>query len=209
MKQIMLEKIKEADALLIGIGEEFCSRGQENRVKKAYDRLYALTEGKPYFVVTMNTDEWIEKSLLGQKNTVAPCGSIRRLQCASACTDGMYFLEEGDELEESEFPVCPECKGRMVRNTIEAEKYVEAGYLPQWENYQTWLQKTLNRKLCILELGVGFSYPSVIRFPFEKIAYINQKSYFVRVNAKYPQLFEGIGQRGLSVKEDSLDFLLD
>lgn len=209
MQQEIRERIKEADAVLIGIGENFRSQGQEERVKKAYDKLYKLLEGKSYFIVTMNTDEWIMESSFEKENIVAPCGSVRRLQCENACTTGMFYLEKGEKLEEKEFPVCPKCGGKMIFNTIEAEKYVEDGYLLQWEKYQAWLQKTLNRKLCILELGVEFSYPSVIRFPFEKIAYLNQKAYFVRVNAKYPQLFEGIGQRGMSIKEDSLDFLLD
>ena len=47
-----------------------------------------------------------------------------------------------------------------------------------FERYLHWLGFTLNQKLCILELGVGFVQPQVIRFPFEKTCYFNQKSVF-------------------------------
>ena len=62
------------------------------------------------------------------------------------------------------------CGSDAAGNVVTDEEYDESMYLPQWEVYTKWLQNTLNHKLCILELGVGFAYPSVVRFPFEKIA---------------------------------------
>ena len=35
-----------------------------------------------------------------------------------------------------------------------------------WEKYLHWLSYTLNQKLCVLELGVGFAHPQLVRFPF-------------------------------------------
>ena len=43
-----------------------------------------------------------------------------------------------------------------------------------WEKYLHWLSFTLNQKLCVLELGVGFAHPQLVRFPFEKTAYFNK-----------------------------------
>ena len=71
-----------------------------------------------------------------------------------------------------------------------------------WDKYLHWLSFTLNQKLCVLELGVGFAYPQLIRFPFEKTAYFNKKACYIRVSGKFPQLYAEIADRGEAVKED-------
>lgn len=76
-----------------------------------------------------------------------------------------------------------------------------------WDRYLHWLSFTLNQKLCILELGVGFAHPEMIRFPFEKTCYFNQKSRYIRVHKKFPQLSAEIAERGVSVQEDPAVFL--
>ena len=47
----------------------------------------------------------------------------------------------------------------------------------QWDAYMKWLSFTLNRNTLLLELGEDFSHPSLIRFPFEKTAMLNQKAF--------------------------------
>ncbi len=76
-----------------------------------------------------------------------------------------------------------------------------------WDRYLHWLSFTLNQKLCILELGVGFTHPEIIRFPFEKTCYFNQKSRYIRIHEKFPQLSAKIAQRGVSIQEDPAVFL--
>lgn len=76
-----------------------------------------------------------------------------------------------------------------------------------WERYLHWLSYTLNQKLCILELGVGFTHPEIIRFPFEKTCYFNQKSRYIRIHEKFPQLSAEIAERGVSIQEDPAVFL--
>lgn len=76
-----------------------------------------------------------------------------------------------------------------------------------WQRYLHWLGFTLNQKLCVLELGVGFAKPDVIRFPFERTSYFNQKSRYIRVNETFPQLSEEIADRGISVRENPAVFL--
>ena len=71
-----------------------------------------------------------------------------------------------------------------------------------WDKYLHWLSFTLNQKLCVLELGVGFAHPQLIRFPFEKTVYFNQKARYIRVSEKFPQLSAEIADRGTAVKEN-------
>ena len=63
------------------------------------------------------------------------------------------------------------------------------------DNQESWDQ-------CVLELGVGFAHPNLIRFPFEKTVYFNKKARYIRVSEKFPQLSAEIADRGETVKED-------
>ena len=76
-----------------------------------------------------------------------------------------------------------------------------------WNTYTKWLQGTLNRQVCMLELGVNMTFPSVIRFPFEKVAFFNKKAKLIRVNEKLYQLSEQIGDKGISVAANAVEFM--
>ena len=69
------------------------------------------------------------------------------------------------------------------------------------------LSATLNKKLMLIELGEGFLIPNLIRWPFEKVTFINQKSVLYRINGQLPQLPENISERAAAVSESSYDFL--
>lgn len=216
---------------------------EDHPVIRAYDSLRELIGVKPYFVVTLNTDDLIYRSKLEKDLIVAPCGSMGKLQCgehilaAKEIRDRVleaaevHGLAAENKIGKSEedcgsaaeqqteggavrlpswrgLAVCPEC-GRPLRfHTIESEGYMESGYLPQWERYTKWLSCTLNRKLCILELGVDFRYPQVIRWPFEKTAFYNQKSVLVRVNSRFPQAAQELAQRTISIAAPPVEALL-
>lgn len=77
----------------------------------------------------------------------------------------------------------------------------------RWDEYLSFLQNTINKKLVLLELGVGFFQPEVIRFPFEKTVFYNQKSTLIRVNKSFYQLTKEIKERGISFKEEPGVFL--
>lgn len=227
MEQKILELINDAEMVLIGIGTEFSPQTPQYDTLeayrrssyyeelpddceqiRAYNKLRSLVGAKPYFVVTLNTDDLVYRSAFEDDLIVAPCGSMAKLQCGEHIVEAdeirRSVLNAGDE----RLAVCPECGKPLQFHTIEAENYMEQGYLPTWEKYKKWLQCTLNRRLCILELGVGFQYPQVIRWPFEKIAMYNQKAHLIRVSAKFPQLAEKLSQKGVSVPEHPVQFLL-
>lgn len=117
-------------------------------------------------------------------------------------------LLAGEPLSAIEFPRCPKCGRLLAFYQITTPGYLEEGYLPQWKKYQKWLQGTLNRRLCILELGAGMEYPSVIRFPFERVAFFNQKAELVRVHSRLYQMTAELKDRGVPVKADPAAFLL-
>ena len=66
---------------------------------------------------------------------------------------------------------------------------------------------TINRELLVLELGEGFQTPTVIRWPFEKTVYFNRKSHMYRVHQSLSQVSEEIGDRAVSVTENSVEWV--
>lgn len=229
--QEIAKHIEESPAILIGIGNELqikpelvgadsiseayvrelCRIAKRKETREAvkpylaaYEVIKRLTEGKNYFIVTTNTDGMLEHTGFDRDRIVSPCGSVFRMQCGDLA-HGVWEIEE--KLANGESLCCPVCRQSGSFNIISNKPYNEAGYLGQWEKYTGWLQRTINRKLFLLELGEGFETPTVIRWAFEKIAYINQKSVFVRVNRMLPQMSYEIKERAYSVKEDSISFL--
>lgn len=141
-----------------------------------------------------------ERETLAQR-IVAPCGNETWRQCSRGCTKDIW--EPGEVPEE----ICPHCGAPLTGNTIEAQPYIEEGYLPQWNRYREWLSGTLNKKLLILELGVGFKNPGVIRFAFEKTAFFNQKAKMYRVNRTFSQISEELQGKAVPVAENSVDWV--
>ena len=216
VKTEVMEKIKEAQKVLIGIGKEWALRDDEKDIrfchltdpsqadlKAAYEALYDLIKEKEYYIVTTLTDGAVYEMPFDKNRIVAPCGNIHWRQCSKACTKDIW--------EESEVPddVCPHCKAPLTGNTIKAETYIEEGYLPRWKDYMKWQTGTINRSLVILELGEGFATPTVMRWPFEKIIYFNRKSRLYRINESFYQLPKEAEERGVSVHENSVRWMLE
>lgn len=188
-------------------------------IAEAYEHLKGMLEDKNYFIVSLSTDDLIRKTGFREDRITLPCGTYDRLQCAENCSGKLFPVEEeGWEsvcswvegrmpLEQLAEPRCPDCGASLVMNQYGQAKYNEEGYLENWKKYTKWLQGTVNRKLCILELGAGMEFPSIIRWPFEKICFYNQKSSFYRVHDSLYQLSEEIKMRGESVKKDPVAYL--
>ena len=79
----------------------------------------------------------------------------------------------------------------------------------QWDFYNKWLSATLNHKLLLIELGEGFQHLNIVRSPFEKITFINQKSKMYRINEIFPQVPKTIETRATSVSINSYTFLTE
>lgn len=186
--------------------------------RRAYTNLQQLLQDKNYFIVTTCMDGEIWKSQLNKERIVAPCGGYQKLQCSRGCVNNLQdaaktvdlvwneSLAKQGFLEQVVPPVCPVCNTAYQFNHIQ-EDYQEEGYLEQWNQYTKWLQGTLHHNLCVLELGVGLQYPTVIRWPFEKVAFFNQKAQFIRIHHKLYQLSEELSDRGTSIESNALKLL--
>ena len=194
-------------------------RGREEKLAKAYQNLRALLADKNYFVVSLCIDDYVYGSGLNEERIVTPCGGFRRMQCDKNCAGKLtempkesfeaamrYYRKEAALTDLAE-PVCGNCGAKLRFNQLGVKRYAEEGYLGQWQLYTKWLQGTVNKRLCVLELGVGMAYPGIVRFPFEKIIYYNRKAFFYRVHPKLYQVGEKIADRSRGIAEDPAAFL--
>lgn len=220
MKTEYIEMVNEADLVLVGIGKEF----EKNRYQchenaiEALRELHNLLIGKNYYLISTCINDILEKSGFEQERIVTPCGNLHMKQCVNQCEGSLQRLlpEELQQIQnyseknnDFQLGVCQVCGKSLVLNNVYAENYDEKGYLESWKYYTKWLQGTLNKKLCILELGVDLSFPTIIRWPFEKVAYYNQKAKMIRVNERLYQMSEELKEKGISINQNSIDWLLD
>ena len=187
------------------------------RVQQAYAILSKIVEKKPFFVVTMCTDGEIFDSALDKEKITAPCGNVHMLQCSRHILEPFETAPLYEKMEQqieagevfTALPRCPACGGPLHPNTIRTEGYLQDAYLPSWKTYTTWLSGTLHRRLCVLELGVSFAHPSVIRFPFEKTVFYNKKASLLRVHPTLCQVPQELEGRGMAVAAEPVQFLTE
>lgn len=222
---------------LIPAWNEFCSeKAGSHGVDEALEKLGELLANKNYFIVSISSCSEVHNRFgMGEakerrvassrgERLVMPCGSLLKKQCSGGCEEILTDVTQEDReklrcifeemyrgglRKDAQFclGICPECGAQLILNNIYAEQYNEKGYLDQWLRYRKWLQGTLNRRIFILELGVGMRFPSVIRWPFEKVAFYNQKAYFCRVNENLYQLTEELAEKGCGISQNAIDWL--
>jgi hypothetical protein len=178
----------------------------DDMLKAAYQKLFQMLDGKNYYVVSTTVNRSFV-SFVHNDRFVMPCGS-EEFMCDDALSTSEGYSEFIQSLDaylngEISFDEIKFVKGEagqvITFNNIYAPGYKEEGYLPKWSTYMSWLQGTMNRKTCLLELGAGLQFPSVFRFPFEKMAYFNRKATCFRVHKSLYQLTEEMAERSKSV----------
>lgn len=194
----------------------FYYKWTDDKLQQAYKNLFDLLKDKNYFVVATTTNRSFVPFVRDER-FVMPCGT-EEYMCKEGLFRSMEYTGFLDSLEayikgEISFDGIQFVKneaGEVVPfNNIFAPGYKEEGYLPQWSKYMSWLQGTMNRKVCLLELGAGLQFPSVIRFPFEKMAYFNQKATCFRVHRTLYQLTEEMAERSVSVPMHAVELFED
>lgn len=191
---------------------------QTQTVSTYYDVLGDLLKGKNFFVITSNSDDLIYHSTIQKEYIVAPCGTRTYLQCSNQCSHTLYpapelllaKIKEFEEDDDRSTIACGNCHAPLefnIRTKETASRYIEDGYLKQWDKYTNWISKTLHQKLLLLELGEGFEQPSLFHWPFERMTYFNQKAKLIRVHHKLSQVGEEIKERAISIPMSSVEFI--
>ena len=124
-----------------------------------------------------------------------------------------FYKNLKDKLGARDYYILTQAEDDLIFRCGFDKKHVAAPFVypedeQNWQDYMKWLSFTLNRQLLVLEFGVGFENPMLIRFPFEKIAFYNQKATFFRIHSKLYQLTEELKDKGKSIQDNPVDFLL-
>lgn len=184
-----------------------------------YQRLLELVQDKDYFVITTNVDAQFYKAGFAKERIFAVQGDYGKLQCAKGCHDMLYENEalvcrmaaeqKGCRVSSSLVPKCPVCGGEMEVHIRKDEYFVqdEAWYAAE-RRYEDFYGRACGKKTLLLELGVGYNTPTIIRFPFERMTYENQDVFLVRMNMQYPEAIPENAKKTLSFKED-INFVLN
>jgi NAD-dependent SIR2 family protein deacetylase len=178
-----------------------------------YQRLHVLVADKPHFVLTTNVDGQFYKAGFVEERVFATQGDYGKLQCAIPCHDGLYdnqsMMAQMEQAQQACLipcelvPACPRCGGPMQMHLRIDQRFVENGDWHRAANaYQSFVAKALDKKLLLLELGVGYNTPGIIKYPFEQFAAQAKDATLVRINRDYPEVSDSNRQRTLVFAED-------
>ena len=171
-----------------------------------YRDIFRLVDGKEYFVITTNVDGQFRKAGFASNRLFEVQGDYAYLQCACGCHPERYddkklvkqmlgSIHDG-RIPSSLVPHCPVCGGSMDVNLRKDSYFVEdAAWHLQAHRYTQFLKKAYRRRCVLLEVGVGYNTPGIIRFPFEQMASANSGMTLIRLNRDFPERqMKGKGQ---------------
>lgn len=169
----------------------------ETPATQLYKDILALVQDKDYFVITTNVESQFEKAGFENERIFATQGDYRYFQCAKGCHRQVYDnYQIVQEMLESTLncaipselvPHCPTCGGPMDVHLRKDFYFVEDdNWYAANDRYDNFLRKMFNRRVVLLELGVGFNTPGIIRYPFEQYTFANPHATLIRMNRDYP-----------------------
>ena len=179
-----------------------------------YKNIYELVKNKSYFVITTNVDDQFEKAGFEKNKIFATQGSYSKLQCSKACHNKLYdntelvnrMIEETDcnlKIPTNLVPICPVCKERMEVNLRKDAYFVQdENWYKQSKAYEDFVNNAKDKKVILLELGVGFNTPIIIRFPFEQMTMQNKNWNLVRINKDNVITWNDIEEKSILIQED-------
>ena len=163
-----------------------------------YKELLKMVSDKDYFVITTNVDGQFEKAGFDTQRIFATQGDYCYFQPESGYPKELYHNQEWVERA---LPAINDCRiptelipqtpdGQPISMNLRSDNtFVEdAHWHEQAQHYSDFISKAHDKWLLLLEFGVGFNTPVIIRFPFEQMAAQFPDTTLVRFNRDYPEL---------------------
>lgn len=181
--------------------------------------LDALT-GKELFLLSTNVDGQFEKAGLSPERIFATQGSYSRIQCKRGCHPKTYEAEalfrqmekerQGARIPSALVPRCPVCGGEMAMNLRSDDHFVEdENWHAAEDRFSRFLSACLDQNTVLLELGVGFNTPTIIRFPFEKLAREHENIRLIRLSRSKAMVPASLGERAIGINADMAQSIAD
>ena len=177
-----------------------------------YQALWEYARDRDCFVVTTNVDGQFEKAGFPPERVFATQGDYGLNQCARGCHDTLYpnralaaemIAQTEDCLVPSALvPRCPVCGGPMAVHLRVDGHFVEnVDWHAAQDRYLRFVEDMRGRPTVLLELGVGWNTPGIIRLPFEALA----RAFYaplVRLNRDDARIADAGVRRGVELQGD-------
>lgn len=184
-----------------------------------YYDLYEILKDKNYYILTTNQDTQFNR-VFPEEKISAIQGDWRYFQCSRRCHDELYnsvdtlhklnkSIDENLKVPKDMIPRCPRCGAEMepwVRSWtfLEGKKYRE-----EYSKLNKFLKANKNKRILLLELGVGRMTPMFIQEPFWQMTYTWPNAYYITINPRDALLPEELKEKGLAIHEDIAKVLTD
>lgn len=184
-------------------------------VTPLYKDILKLLKDKRTFCLSTNADGQFQKAGYKEEQIFCTQGDYFHIQCQKACHPRTYnavkLFKQMDQARKNcqiptyMVPKCPICGGPMTMN-LRCDQYFvqdEAWYQAE-KRFGDFLNEALKsqKNLLLLELGVGFNTPTIIRFPFEKLVKENKQVNLIRLNLNEAVIPESIEQQAVGINKD-------
>lgn len=180
-----------------------------------YRELFDFARTRDCFVITTNVDAQFEKAGFDGSRLFATQGDYGFNQCRSGCHERLYpnerlvadilaAAERGDPTRApSELvPSCPVCGGPMAVHLRCDGHFVEdALWHAAQQRFLRFVEGMRERRTVLLELGVGWNTPGIIRRPFERLAALTGAP-LVRMNRDDARIEGSAGENGVGLAGD-------
>lgn len=147
-------------------------------------------------------------------------GDYGLFQCSTPCCQVTYdnekMVREMKQVQTemripTEFiPKCPICGKPMTMNLRADDKFVEdEGWHKAANRYSVFLQRHKKMQLLLLELGVGYNTPMIIKYPFWQMTAQNPQAIYACLNAGEAICPPEIAQQSICINRDIGNVLHD
>ncbi|CAF4500948.1 unnamed protein product [Rotaria sp. Silwood2] len=156
------------------------------------------------FVVTTNADGMFEQNKFDMTRFLSTQGDFSLLQCLKPCShqsvyEARPFIERAlphidpqtMEIPSKYVPQCPRCGGPMFLCVRGGDWFIESAFDNQRHRYHDFIHRALNNKdqlFTIIEIGVGFNTPSVLRWPMDQLVSEYKNARLIRINMHAPDV---------------------
>jgi NAD-dependent SIR2 family protein deacetylase len=167
------------------------------------------------FVISTNADGMFVQNGFTPSRIYNPQGDYSHLQCLRRCRSDAFWPSEPilrnilttldkttQKCSPDVVPKCPYCSGPVFLNVRGGNWFIEDVFQKR-QAFTSWISSIKGSKLVILEIGVGFNTPSVLRWPMESLTYSNPSAKLIRINMEHPEVPEEIVDQSVCIGEDA------
>ena len=180
---------------------------------KPYLDLLKLVQGKDYFVLTTNVDHQFQIAGFDKKRLFYTQGDYGLWQCSKACHDKTYDNEQAVrqmiaaqrdmKIPSDLIPRCPVCGAPMTMNLRCDDTFVQdALWYAAQQRYEDFLRAHAHSSILLMELGVGFNTPGIIKLPFWRMTAENPRATYACLNKGEAFCPDEISGRSICINRD-------